>query len=251
MESGSSFDALRRATQDLNLLRQPSKDNVAPKHVSVTTKFDTNITEIESSEQTLIQHLRTAGIKKSRETELIDEVLHIRRLRRQLIAAITTSFDKLCIEHDRLRESSSLAEERHLRDMKRGHEAHVEEVSTQKKKCKDLEKKFRTTAKEMTSKYEASLATQVEKVKQKYEAKLQSLESMVKQVHQHEASEDAVNKIQVKYATAMQRYKSAMRSLMDREANLEQDLKTKLQQVSSLELENRCEKESYFCYDTF
>ncbi len=45
--------------------------------------------KIESLEQEIIQHIRTSGIRKPRETSLIDEVLEIRRERRKLFSSMT------------------------------------------------------------------------------------------------------------------------------------------------------------------
>lgn len=42
--------------------------------------------DIEALEQTLIQHLRTSGLRPNKEISLIDEILEIRKRRRQLFA---------------------------------------------------------------------------------------------------------------------------------------------------------------------
>jgi hypothetical protein len=47
--------------------------------------------ELENLEQQLIQHLRTCGIRSAREVSLVDEVLDIRKARRQLFAALETA----------------------------------------------------------------------------------------------------------------------------------------------------------------
>jgi hypothetical protein len=45
--------------------------------------------QIENMEQAVIQHIRTSGIRKPRETSLIDELMDMRRERRKLFAALS------------------------------------------------------------------------------------------------------------------------------------------------------------------
>lgn len=47
-----------------------------------------NLSNIETSENLLIQHIRTAGIRKPREIELIDEIMTLRRERRRSFSSI-------------------------------------------------------------------------------------------------------------------------------------------------------------------
>ena len=49
-----------------------------------------DFTHIEALEQELLNHIRTSGLRKPRETSLIDEVMVIRRERRRLFAALST-----------------------------------------------------------------------------------------------------------------------------------------------------------------
>jgi hypothetical protein len=46
------------------------------------------LTKIENLEQNIIQHIRTSGVHKPRETALIDEVMELRRLRRKFTSAV-------------------------------------------------------------------------------------------------------------------------------------------------------------------
>lgn len=46
---------------------------------------DGRVREIEAGENQLIQHIRTAGLQKQRENGLVDEVMELRKLRRQLV----------------------------------------------------------------------------------------------------------------------------------------------------------------------
>lgn len=43
------------------------------------------IQQIEAAENQLIQHIRTAGLQKQRENGLVEEVMELRKLRRQLV----------------------------------------------------------------------------------------------------------------------------------------------------------------------
>lgn len=58
--------------------------------------------KVEDLEQALIQHLRTAGIRKPRETALIDEVMDLRKHRRRLLAAVNAQLAVLQQENQQL-----------------------------------------------------------------------------------------------------------------------------------------------------
>jgi len=45
---------------------------------------------LEHLEQQIIQHIRTAGLRKPKETSLVDELLELRKLRRQVFARLNT-----------------------------------------------------------------------------------------------------------------------------------------------------------------
>lgn len=51
-------------------------------------EVEENFSHIETSENLLIQHIRTAGIRKPREIELIDEIMTLRRERRRSFGAV-------------------------------------------------------------------------------------------------------------------------------------------------------------------
>jgi hypothetical protein len=51
-------------------------------------EVEDNLSNIETSENLLIQHIRTAGIRKPREIELIDEIMTLRRERRRSFSSI-------------------------------------------------------------------------------------------------------------------------------------------------------------------
>ncbi len=54
--------------------------------------------EIESLEQTLIQHLRTSGLRQAREVSLVEEVLEIRKRRRQIFSSLENQAKEASIE---------------------------------------------------------------------------------------------------------------------------------------------------------
>ena len=51
--------------------------------------------EIETREQDLIQHIRTAGLQKRREILLVDEVLDLRKEKRKLLTSLTSELANL------------------------------------------------------------------------------------------------------------------------------------------------------------
>lgn len=51
--------------------------------------------DIETKEQNLIQHIRTAGLQKRREMLLVDEVLELRKAKRKLLTSLTAELENV------------------------------------------------------------------------------------------------------------------------------------------------------------
>lgn len=96
------------------------------------TSFD-----LDSKEQTLIQHVRTSGIAQARELSLVSEVLDIRKERKRLFAGFNEQIVSLQADNQRLKDSMNQyheAAERQLRQLTEAqaldHETHQQRLAT-------------------------------------------------------------------------------------------------------------------------
>jgi hypothetical protein len=123
-----------------------------------------SIDGIEKTEQGVINHLRTAGLRQSSETALVDDILKIRKDRRRVFSAMQTKLVKVVGKVEEVE-----AELRGMRtERKKEREEHSVEMQQVKGMSKDqlgdqalhLKRKFENKLKELNAKYESYLAAQ-------------------------------------------------------------------------------------------
>jgi hypothetical protein len=144
------------------------------------------LTKIENLEQNIIQHIRTSGMRKPRETALIDEVMELRRERRKFTSAVHSQLkvldgqNKVLVhEVSELREKlqvAAAAEElirRKLADSRESDRTQFEErlareLATQEEKLKFMEK---INIAKLRNKYEERMKEYDLKMKEVFQAK--------------------------------------------------------------------------------
>ena len=168
---------------------------------------------IEGAEQSVIQHLRTSGLRKASETSLIDEILNIRRERRRIFTDLLTVCDSLRNQSRHLEKQLASSREDNV-SLKKAATAHIDEL--RQTAVRDLK---------------LSTAT----LKKKYESRLQEVGERLEQVtagkKEHEerllqaAAEDLTRielaKQREMYESKMMKYKQALREIVDREKTTE------------------------------
>ena len=83
-----------------------------------------SLDRLEAQEQDFIQHIRTAGLRKPRETALVDELLAMRKERRQIFSALVGHIIRL--QSTRLQLAEDV--ERHIAAQRDLRSAHQEEL---------------------------------------------------------------------------------------------------------------------------
>jgi hypothetical protein len=144
------------------------------------------IEDVERLEDVLLQHIRTSGLKKSRETSLIDEVLELRRVRRRALSQIAADFDKLQVENNELiRRSEKIARSAVLHEKEMELKVQIE--------AKRLEQDYRGKFSEFAARRDGSVKEFIAKMKQKYENQLAILENKLSDItsEYHNALGDA------------------------------------------------------------
>jgi hypothetical protein len=143
------------------------------------TDLRTIIQDLEEKEQEFIGHLRISGLTQQRETRLIDEVLSIRKRRRQIISDLSK---KLNDYEQKVISSQELLK---LADLN----------------ARKLEEKYSSTISEEIQKKDIEMKSEISSISQRYEMKLKSLEeklqmlSVAKQVADNDEITEKVKQI--------------------------------------------------------
>ena len=122
-----------------------------------------SIDGIEKKEQEVINHLRTAGLRQSSETSLVDDILKIRKERRKVFSAMQTKLMKIVTKVEEMeREERSVRTER--REEREEHSAEIQQLKNVSKEqlgdqALHLKRKFEAKLRELNSKYESYLET--------------------------------------------------------------------------------------------
>jgi DNA anti-recombination protein RmuC len=112
------------------------------------------LSKVENLEQSIIQHIRTSGVRKPRETALIDEVMDLRRERRKFSADVQNHIKSL------EKQNMHLSDE--LRVLKERLDSEVEKAQVQSRTLPEQREADRLQFEERLKR---ELATQEEKLK--------------------------------------------------------------------------------------
>jgi len=172
-----------------------------------------SLDKLEAQEQDIIQHVRTAGLRKPRETALVDELLAMRKERRQIFSALLGHIVRLQSTRQELRDEVErhLVAQRELRnlhqqELKKLEETHASELLHQ--------------AQRLGRKYEEKLRLIGSKVDEVTSAKLKDQQSSV-DAKAREMSEIAVAQVEKRYEEKLLRYKEALRAVAEKEKDME------------------------------
>ena len=127
---------------------------------------------IEEKEQNLIQQVRTAGIRKPRETSLVEEILDLRKDRRKLYSMLTSTIDEQMVINGNL-ESLIKSQQSEVAVLASRLEQELESRQRDTARLHDMHKQALELLKE---KHAKSLKEERKKTTAKYEEKLSDIE---------------------------------------------------------------------------
>jgi hypothetical protein len=176
-------------------------------------RHDFNLDGLEQREQEFIQHVRTAGLRKPREAALVDELLAVRKDRRQIFSALIghviriqslrqEQSAELEVQSAALREAKSA----HQLEIKKLEEAHANELLHQTQR--------------LHRKYEEKLRTIGTKLEEVANAKRKDERSAAQGIAK-EMTEAAVQEAERRFGEKLQRYKEALRAVAEKEKDTE------------------------------
>ena len=151
-----------------------------------------NTDKLERLEQDLILHVRTSGVRKQSEISLINEIMEIRRERRQLISALVDKYDRMHAENVALRKSVAGSEETtqklissHGLEMERISRDIKQQIAEIKQECANA---YSHNMEKMSMEHKSSM----DKLKAKYREKIQLFEHKINQLSEAKLNADSV-----------------------------------------------------------
>jgi len=148
------------------------------------------IAKVENLEQSIIQHVKTSGIRKPREMQLIDEIMDLRRERRKLFATLTQQLRMTDAHNSELSSELAGLKERQSGEST-GLQSQLTALLTQRQADQDrYEEKLRRELEVQEEKHKFMEKVNADKLKRKCEEKIKLLEAKVEEVFVMKASSD-------------------------------------------------------------
>ena len=178
-----------------------------------------DVDQLEEAEQSLIEHIRTAGIKKTREYQLIDEIISLRKRRRQVFSLIIKDNENNSVLYKEEKEK--------LKDQLNRLKQRVIDVNNESEKkdmiINNIQKEFKMKLEDVHLKYRDMVKQEVKRVRESYDKKLITLEEKIEKIQEKSTRSDEVNeeeqmrkirlvldennqRQQEKYSASMQRF---------------------------------------------
>jgi len=174
---------------------------------------DFSLDSLETREQDIIQHVRTAGLRKPRETALVDELLAIRKERRQIFSALVGHIVRLQTTRQQLtddleQQASAQREMRslHQQELKKMEETHATELQHQVQR--------------LSRRYEDKLRLIGSKVEEVASARRRDQQSEAESLAQ-QMTAAALGEAEKKHDEKLLRFKEALRSVAEKEKEME------------------------------
>lgn len=149
-----------------------------------------NIAKIENLEQEIIQHVKTSGIRKPRELQLLEEMMDLRRERRKLFSTLVQQLRVADSLNTNIGSELSALKEKQSSDSTGLHAQLTSLMSQKQSDHERFEEKLRRELETQEEKLKFMEKINVEKVKKKCEEKIKLLEGKVEEVFHAKAKSD-------------------------------------------------------------
>lgn len=174
---------------------------------------DFSLDRLEAQEQEIIQHIRTSGLRKPRETALVDELLAVRKERRQIFSGLIGHIIRLQASRKQL----------------------SDELQQQALTLRDANSSHQLDIKKLEDSHALELQNHAQRLTRKYEERLRSIGAKLEQVAHAQRKDDkstaealakemtsvALDEAEKMHSAKLQRYKEALRAVAEKEKDSE------------------------------
>lgn len=152
-----------------------------------TYDFKEDVAKIENLEQNIIQHIRTSGVRKPRETALIDEVMELRRERRKFSTTIYGHLKALDKQNSALQQEMDALRHRLQTSTAGEEQLQRKQAEMRETERQQFEERLKNELATQEEKLEFMEKINIAKVRNKYEERMKELELKMKDVFQERA----------------------------------------------------------------
>lgn len=149
-----------------------------------------SVNKVEGIEQNVIQHIRTSGIRKPRETQLIDEMMDLRRERRKLLSSLVQQIKSIDAINQQLSEELRTCKEKLSTESGQLQSQLSSLLSQKQHENERFDEKLRRELEIQEEKLRFMEKINIDKLKNKYAERMKFLESKVDEVSQMKAVGD-------------------------------------------------------------
>lgn len=165
-----------------------SKLTATADEVEVTSyEYGEVLGKIENMEQSIIQHIRTSGVRKPRETALIDEVMELRRERRKFSSTIHGQLKLLNSQNSQLAEETGALRERLQAAEQNAEQLRRKYAESREAERLQLEDKLNKELASQEEKLKFMEKINIAKVRNKYDERLKEIDVKLKEMLQEKA----------------------------------------------------------------
>lgn len=212
-----------------------------------------HVEDIECKEQSILQHIRTSGLKKVRENTLTEEMMELRRCRRRVFRDVIT---RVCSLEDLLKNQGKEFVEKMNTEVDSRLSVLEREIEFKNKELVKLREKYIAEIDAVKQNHALATKEKVLEIRSHYEAKMQLLEAKFSDLSKYrkESQESHIpREIAVKQMEDMQagfdkkaeRYHSALSAMTQREEEYQTAMRKLVSSNKELEQEIQAVRETF------
>ena len=153
-------------------------------------EYNESVLRIENIEQSIIQHIRTSGIRKPRETALIDELLDLRKERRIFSSSIHNQLKSLESQNKLLFDELNELKKNTSNELKTAQDNEkLLQIQLQTEKL-HFEERLKKELHDQEEKLKFLESMNMNKLKKKYEERVKMMDDKVSEVFKEKAKSD-------------------------------------------------------------
>ena len=192
-----------------------------------------SLTNLEENEDLLIQHVRTSGLRKARETSLIDEIISIRKIRRQIFTNLLDKIKELSMEIESLNNSNSINKNDFSTLVKVYDEKYTSYKLNLNKEMSLYKEKLKIQAQESKDRLIQTASKEIKTMKNTYEDKIKKISLKLTELIENKKNTNELNETKImqiendlhqKYSNQLKVYQTSLLEIKNKEPEIKKNM---------------------------
>ena len=192
-----------------------------------------SLSNLEENEDLLIQHIRTSGLRKARETSLIDEIISIRKIRRQIFTNLLDKINELSIEIETINNNNTINKNDMSTLVKVYDEKYASYKSTLNNEMTLYKEKIKIQAQQSKDKLIKTASNEIKSMKKTYEDKINKLSIKLNELIESKQNTNDINEkkimqiennLHLKYSNQLKSYQTSILEIKNKEPELKKNM---------------------------